>query len=73
MSAREKLTDERARMFKLPTPKYTAFAPACIADINDSKEPAGDMISIEDILTMVFKQQWFDNANVRKNLIPRVF
>ena len=51
----DKLLAERERMLRLPTPKYTASAPPCMAAISDSYEPTGDIISIFFILVeMVF-------------------
>jgi hypothetical protein len=41
----EKLLAEWDLIFSLPIPKYTEFAPPCIAACKDSKFPAGDIIS----------------------------
>ena len=40
-----KLTPLRARMLKVPSPKYTASAPASIAACRQVKSPAGASIS----------------------------
>jgi hypothetical protein len=47
-----KLLVWRARILSCSTPKYTELAPALIAAIIDSQEPAGAMISIDDCVIL---------------------
>ena len=53
-SSAVKLAAERLRIFRRPTPKYTASAPPCRAAVRLSHEPHGAIISILSCICLNF-------------------
>ena len=70
-SSKVKLILDRARIFSCSTPKYTELQPAFMAAIKDSKDPAGDINSIDRFSDIVLNIPFKDDGkgNIKFDLI----